>query len=277
MIDNLLKRYERDLTIKGFSPKTQKTYYRCLVQFFKFTSVAPQNITKEVIKDYLYHLIRDRWLSESSLRQARSAICYFFSQTLSNPMEVENIPCQKKSNKLPAVFSVDEVFRIIKAAINIKHKTMLMLAYSSGLRVGELVLLKVTDIRRNNMRLSVRQAKGNKDRYAILSSVCLTQLEKYWKAYRPDDYLFYGRKKTAPISIRAVQHAYEKAKQKAGVTRTGGIHTLRHSFATHMLQAGYDIRTVQELLGHSDMSTTMIYTHVMNRGGRGVRSPFDQI
>ncbi len=168
MKSNLLQRYERDLALKGFSPRTQKTYFRSLVQFLNHTATDPKDITKEIIKDYLYHLINDRKLSPSSLRQARSAICYFFSQTLSKPIEVENIPCQIKQTRLPAVFSVDEVFRILRGAENLKHRTMLSLTYSSGLRVGELVTLKVTDIRRNIMRLAVRQAKGHKDRYAIL-------------------------------------------------------------------------------------------------------------
>ncbi|OHD67389.1 MAG: hypothetical protein A2W19_00295 [Spirochaetes bacterium RBG_16_49_21] len=133
-------------------------------------------------------------------------------------MEVENIPHQKKKKKLPTIFSVEEVSRIINSADNLKHRTILMLAYSSDLRVGEIVSLKLTDIKRSIMRISVRQAKGHKDRYAILSDNCLKQLEKYWKAYRPEEWLFSGKKKDSPISIRAVQHAYASAKQKSGIS-----------------------------------------------------------
>lgn len=261
-MDILLRRYERDLTLRGFSPKTQKTYYRNLVWFLDHTKIDPHNITKEDIKDYLYYLIQDKKLSQSSLRQARCAISYFFSQTLAKPIEVINIPCQKKIKKLPAVLSVDEVSRIIHAARSLKHKTMLMLAYSSGLRVGELVALKISDIHRNLMRLSIRQAKGHKDRYVILSSVCLTHLETYWKTYRPAEWLFYGYKKHMPISIRAVQHAYEDAKKRAGITKCGGIHTLRHSFATHMLESGSGIFQVQKFLGHRHLKTTLVYAHI---------------
>lgn len=274
MEEKLLARYKRDVALRGFSPKTQKTYYHNLVHFLRHKSADPHEITKEDIKDYLYHLIQERNLSESSVRQARCAIRYFFSQTLEKPIEVENIPCQKKQQKLPTVFSIDEVIRIIKAADNVKHRTMLILTYSSGLRVGELVGLKVSDIRRNMMRLAVREAKGNKDRYTILSTICLTHLEKYWRIYRPDNWLFTGRKKDRPISIRAVQHAYNKAKQKAGIARPGGIHSLRHSFATHMLETGSGIFQLQKFLGHKHLKTTLVYAHISEEQVIA-RSPLD--
>jgi integrase/recombinase XerD len=258
----LLRRYERDLTLRGFSPRTQKIYRQNLVQFFEFTGESPEKVTAEIIKDYLFHLIHARKLSASSLRQARCSIQYFYSQTLPRELEVANIPCLKKEMKLPTIHTVEEVARIINAAGNIKHRTMLMLAYSSGLRVGELVVLKIDDINRSLMRISVRQAKGKKDRYAILSGVCLKQLEEYWRVYRPDDWLFPGQKKDTPLSIRAVQHAYEKAKKNAGITKPGGIHTLRHSFATHMLEAGSGIFQLQKFLGHKYLKTTLIYAHI---------------
>ena len=201
MNTQLLQRYKRDLVLTWFSPRTQKTYYRNLELFLKRTAKNPDEITRDNIKDYLYYLIKDKHLSHSSLRQARCAITYFFSQTLQKPLEVENIPCLKKEKKIPTVYSVEEVFRIINAADNIKHKTMLMLVYSSGLRIGELVMLKITDIHRNIMRISVRQGKGHKDRYTILSGVCLKQLERYWKACQPHDWLFEGQKKDRPLSI----------------------------------------------------------------------------
>lgn len=274
MTQQLLERYKRDLALRGFSDKTQKTYYRSLLHFLKSTPSDPYDITRETIKDYLYHLVRDRNLSESTLRQARCAISYFFSQTLGKSIEVENIPCQKKTRKLPAVFSVEEVAQIINSAGNLKHRAMLMLAYSSGLRVGELVALKITDIRRNSMRLSVRQAKGNKDRYTILSSVCLDCLETYWKAYRPEGALFCGRTKSSPLSSRAAQHAFEKAKTKAGITRPGGIHSLRHSFATHMLETGSGIFQLQKFLGHKHLKTTLVYAHISEENTIA-RSPLD--
>jgi site-specific recombinase XerD len=274
MFESILLRYKRDLALKSCSPKTQDTYYRNIISFLKHCNQPPDDITKDTVKDYLYYLIRDRKLSQSSLRQARSAICYFFSQTLSKPMEVENIPCQKKERKLPIVFTVKEVFRIINAAATVKHRTMIMLTYSSGLRVGELVNLKPGDIVRASMRLKIRQAKGAKDRYAILSSVCLEQLEVYWKAYRPQEWLFNGRKPGTPLSIRAAQYAFYRAKEKAGISKGGGIHLLRHSFATHMLETGSGLFQLQKFLGHKRLTTTLVYAHIQEEKIIA-RSPLD--
>lgn len=274
MFENVLQHYKRDLALKAYSPKTQDTYYRNLVFFLKYCNLPPDNITKDTVKDYLYHLIKDRKLSHSTLRQARSAICYFFSQTLSKPMEVENIPCQKKERKLPVVFTPHEIFKLINAAVTMKHKTMLMLTYSSGLRVSELVKLKPADIARESMRLIIRQAKGSKDRYTILSSFCLEQLETYWKVYRPKEWLFNGRKPETPISIRAVQYSYYRAKEKAGITKEGGIHLLRHSFATHMLETGTGLFQLQKFLGHKRLNTTLVYAHIQEEKIIA-RSPLD--
>lgn len=274
MFERTLQRYKRDLALKAYSPKTRDTYYRNLVSFLKYCNQPLDDITKNTVKDYLYHLIKDRKLSPSTLRQARSAICYFFSQTLSKPMEVENIPCQKKERKLPVVFTPNEVFRLINAAVTMKHKTMLMLTYSSGLRVSELVNLKPGDIIRDSMRLIIRQAKGAKDRYAILSSVCLEQLEAYWKAYRPKEWLFNGRKPGTPLSIRAAQYAYYRAKEKAGISKEGGIHLLRHTFATHMLETGSGLFQLQKFLGHKRLNTTLVYAHIQEEKVIA-RSPLD--
>ncbi len=274
MFDTTLQRYKRDLALKAYSPKTQDTYYRNIISFLKYCNQPIDEITKDTVKNYLYHLIKDRQLSQSTLRQARSAICYFFSQTLSKPMAVENIPCQKKERKLPVVFTANEVFRLINAAATMKHKTMLMLTYSSGLRVSELVKLKPCDIVRDSMRLIIRQAKGAKDRYVILSSVCLEQLEVYWKAYRPKEWLFNGRKPGRPLSIRAVQYAYYNAKEKAGITKEGGIHLLRHTFATHMLETGSGLFQLQKFLGHKRLNTTLVYAHIQEEKIIA-RSPLD--
>lgn len=259
---NLLHRYERDLTLKGFSKRTRDTYYRNLMYFFNYTPEKPEDVNSETIKNYLYHLIKDRKLSHSSIRQARSAIKYFYLQTMNRAVEVENIPCQIKQRKLPTVFSVDEVAKIINSTENLKHRTLLMLAYSSGLRVGEITELILSDIRRDIMRLNVRQAKGHKDRYTILSKTCLTQLEEYWKAYKPEHWLFNGKKRGTQISTRAIQHAFEKAKKTAGIKKQGGIHTFRHSFATHMLEAGGGLFQLQKFLGHKHLQTTLIYAHI---------------
>lgn len=274
MTDHILQSYRRDLALRGYSPRTQETYYRNIVWFLEHCQSEPEKITKERIKDYLYYLIREKKLSESSLRQARSAICYFFSQTMGSEIEVDNIPVQKKKKKLPDVYTVDEVFRIINSADNLKHKTILMLVYSSGIRVGELVNLKVSDICRDSMRLKVRDAKGGRDRYTLLSEICLLQLEQYWKTYRPENWLFCGRYPGEQISIRAVQHAYQRARRRAGITKQCGIHTLRHSFATHMIETGSGIFQLQKFLGHRHLTTTLVYVH-LNEEKTVARSPLD--
>jgi len=273
MTNILLQKFKRDLILKGYSQQTQKTYFRNLEYFLNYISRNPLEVEKEHIKDYLYHIIGEKNLSESSLRQARGAIKYFFSQTLQKPMEVENIPCYKKSKRIPSVLTVDEVFHIIHCAANMKHKTMLMLAYSSGLRVSEISKLKVNDIKRKSMRLTVHQGKGRQDRYTILSEICLKQLEEYWQRYRPQEWLFYGRK-GANISIRSIQRAFTNAKRKACITKEGGIHTLRHSFATHMLEGGGGIFQLQKFLGHKNLKTTLVYAHITEENIIA-RSPLD--
>lgn len=260
--EQLLKNYQRDLTLKGFSRRTCDIYCHGVLDFLKYTNGEIENTDSEKIKNYLYHLITDRDLSDSSIRQARSSIKYLFAQTLNRTIEVENIPCRIKQKRIPTALSLEEVSRIINSTENIKHKTMLMLIYSSGLRVGEIVELEPSDIRRDIMRLKVRQGKGHRDRYTILSKTCLEQLEIYWKQYRPSRWLFNGRTRGTQISIRAVQHAFEKAKRIAGITKECGIHSLRHSFATHMLESGGGLFQLQKFLGHKHLQTTLVYAHI---------------
>jgi len=274
MHEDLLQKFRRDLALRGYSQRTQDIYYRNICSFIEFYDIPPEEITREQIKDYLYHLVHNRNLSESSLRQARGAVCYFFSQTLGKPIVVDTIPVHKKKRKLPEVFSVDDVARLIRCADNLKHRTILMLVYSSGLRVGELVNLQVHDIVRNSMRIRVRDAKGGKDRYTILAHRCLQQLELYWKTYRPTHWLFCGQKPGTHISIRAVQHAYQRARKNAGITRECGIHTLRHSFATHMLESGSGIFQLQKFMGHRNLKTTLVYVH-LSEEHTTAQSPLD--
>jgi len=274
MHKDLLQKYRRDLALRGYSPRTQDIYYRNICSFLSCHDIPPEEITREQIKDYLYHLVHNRKLSSFAVIDTRGAVCYFFSQTLKKPIVVDTIPVHKKKRKLPEVFSVDEVARLIQCADNLKHKTILMLVYSSGLRVGELVTLQVRDIVRSSMRIRVRDAKGGKDRYTILAHRCLQQLELYWKTYRPTQWLFYGRYPGSHISIRAVQHAYQRARKNAGISRQCGIHTLRHSFATHMLESGSGIFQLQKFLGHRNLKTTLVYVH-LSEEHTTARSPLD--
>lgn len=260
MHQNILQQYQKDITIKGFSKKTQSSYVRCVKDFL--TRHNDHELNEKSIKDFLFYLIDNKKLSNSTIRIYYSAIKFLFVYTLGKAWELENIPQIKQTRKLPVYFTFKEVEAIIRHADFIKHKVMLMTIYASGLRVSECRNLKVTDIFRHNMKLKISQAKGFKDRYTILSETCLEYLIKYWRACRPELWLFPGRNQTEPISVRAIQHAYYLAKEKAGIKKQGGVHCLRHSFATHALEAGGGIFQLQKLMGHKNLKTTMVYVHL---------------
>lgn len=258
----LLVKYKRDLALKGYSQRTCEHYFRDVKQFLEYYNLPISEIDTEKIKNYLFYLISERKASDSKIRISHSAIRYFFMQTLSRPWEAGAIPYVKKKKTLPKVFSFKEVISILKSAANIKHKALLALIYSSGLRLSESVNLKITDIKRDNKRILVRQGKGAKDRYTILSDICLKCLWKYWKQYKPNNWLFPGYKKNNHLSPRACQHAFSLAKERAGITKEGSVHTLRHSFATHFLEAGGGLFQLQKFLGHKCLKTTLLYAHI---------------
>lgn len=260
MHQNYLQQYQKDITIKGFSEKTKASYVRCVRDFLK--NQTNHSFDTLSIKDFLFYLINDRKLANSSIRIYYSAIKFLFVYTLGKAWELENIPQMKQTRKLPVYFTFQEVEAIIRHADFIKHKAMLMTIYASGLRVSECRNLKVADIFRDNMKLKISQAKGFKDRYTILSKTCLEYLTKYWRTCRPELWLFPGRNQTEPISVRAIQHAFYLAKEKARITKQGGIHCLRHSFATHSLEAGGGIFQLQKLMGHKNLKTTLVYVHL---------------
>ncbi len=197
----------------------------------------------------------------------------FFKFNLNIPYELDLIPFPKQSKKIPSCYTFDEVTKLFTNASNLKHKTILILTYSSGLRVSEVVNLKFDDIIRDKMLLKIRQGKGDKDRYAILSKIALKYLEKYWKTYHPKNWLFTGYN-NKQLSIRACQHSYEIAKKNAGITKRGGIHTLRHSFATHFLETGGGIFQLQKFMGHKQLRTTLKYVHLQEEKVIA-RSPLD--
>lgn len=272
-MEHILCRYKRDLALRGLSPRTQSHYYRHAKQFLSYHNLPAEQLDSENIKDYLFSLLKEQKASDSKIRQAHGSLKYLFTQTLNKPWEIESIPQMKKKRPLPSVFSLTEVAKLLHACRNLKHETMLMLIYSSGLRVSEIVSLRISDIKRDMKRVLVCQGKGAKDRYTLLSDICLSHLEKYWRYYRPSFYLFPGRN-DKPLSVRACQHAFYQAKARAGITRKGGIHTLRHSFATHFLESGGGIFQLQMFLGHRNLKTTLVYAHVQSEN-IVARSPLD--
>jgi len=272
-MNQLLQQYQQDLALRGYSYHTQHNYFSKIKYFFDYTNNDPE-VSEQNIKSYLYYLINDRKLSNEYLRSSYSALKYFCVQTLDMPWVMDQIPRLKKTKKLPVWLTQKEVFKLIHNAANIKHKALLLIVYSSGLRVSEVSQLKLTDIIRDKMRINVRQGKGAKDRYTILSSICLSCLEYYWKKYRPEFCLFPGKKQNHPISIRACQYAFQLAKSKAGILKKCGIHSLRHSFATHYLESGGGIFQLQQFLGHKRLKTTLVYLHIQEEKIQA-RSPLD--
>lgn len=273
-MDDVLHSYERDLAIKGYSPKTQKTYYTLVSKFLRNVDKQVHEIGKIDVKEYLYGFIRTGKYSSSTMNQLYSAIKYLFVQTLGRSWEIDGIPRTRKHTPLPRVLTVSEVMSIIESSANVKHKAMLMLAYSSGLRVGELVMIKPEHLISESMRVRIEQGKGNKGRYTILAGTCLEYLRSYFRKYRPSVWLFEGYTRGKPISIRACEHAFELAKKKACIRKECSMHSLRHSFATHFLESGGGLFQLQKFLGHKHIKTTLVYAH-MQEEKIIARSPLD--
>ena len=241
----------------------------------KFYNQSPEKIDKQKIQEYLLYLMKDRKLSWSSCNVAVSGLRFFYTQTLGMDAMFLNIPPRKKNSTLPEILSAEELERLFAALTNQKHRTLLMTTYAAGLRVSEVVSLKVTDIDSQRMMIRVQQGKGRKDRYTILSQRLLKELRIYWRMYRPSEWLFSSRNPEHPLTDRTAQIIYYNAKDKAGIKKGKGIHTLRHCFATHLLEAGVDLRTIQMLMGHTSIMTTMVYLQVTRKHLSSIQSPLD--
>jgi site-specific recombinase XerD len=268
------------LVLKKYSKSTLQTYRNEFSQLLlQLGDVPVQDLTPEHLKRYMLYCVTRLHLSENTLHSRLNALKFYFEQVLHREQFFWEIPRPKKQIQLPKHFNQDEITQIIKAAGNMKHKTMLMLAYGSGLRVSEVVRLKVQDIDSGRMCILIQQAKGKKDRVVRLSPVLLVMLREYWKKVKParDGYLFEGQVKGEPYSARSLQAVLASAKEKAGVLKPGSIHALRHSFATHLLDKGTDVFMIMKLLGHNSVKTTMRYLHVSNRDLLGVMSPLDEL
>lgn len=241
-----------------------------------YKDLDPEKITEEQIREYLLYLIEQRDVSISYQNQSINAIKFYYEQVLGRPVQTYYIQRPKKERTLPNVLSEEEVLSIIKCAENLKHRAMLSLIYSSGLRLGEMINLKLHDIDSKRMLIIVKQGKGKKDRVTLLSVKILHLLREYFKKYKPRDYLFEGQF-GEQYSSTSVQKVFRMAKQKAGIRKKATVHTLRHSFATHLLERGTDLRYIQSLLGHQSAKTTEIYTHITKRGLDKITSPLDNL
>jgi site-specific recombinase XerD len=232
-------------------------------------------MSTEEIQDYVVHLLSERKLAVGSCHAVITALRFFYTVVLEDSETIATIPQVKKVTRLPEILSPEQLERLFAAPRNPKHRALLMTAYGGGLRVSELVRLKLTDIHSDRMMIRVEQGKGKKDRYTLLSKRVLSELRSYWKIKRPAVWLFPGIKRHEPLCARMAQKVYAQAVNKAGIKRRGGIHTLRHCFATHLLEAGEDIRTIQLLLGHSSILSTVRYLQVTSKSLQGTQSPLD--
>jgi integrase/recombinase XerD len=273
----LRDRMIEEMKLRNFSAATQKSYLYAVTRLTKHYKRPPDQLDKEQIRAYLVHLTVEKKLSPNTMTGQISGLRFFYNETLGWDETKLFIPPRKKSSPLPEVFSPSEVVRLIDGARGLKQRVLLMTAYSAGLRVGELVNLKITDIDAARMTLRVKQGKGGKDRYAILSQNLLIELRKYWKRYRPSIWLFPNRTKNGPLSRNEAWHIFNQAKKRAGIKKGRGIHTLRACFATHLLQAGVDLRSIQFLLGHSSILSTQRYLRLQPQNMGSTVSPLDML
>ncbi len=267
----------QQMRLRGYSPLTIKVYLQHIRNFVRFFGKDPSTMGKSEIYEYLNYITCEKDVSRSYRDQAVSALKLFYGKVLRRPLVVDELPRPRRGFKLPTVMSQEEVQRMIYSVKNRKHQVMIMLAYSAGLRVGELVKLTPADVDSDRMLLHVRGGKGRKDRYTVLSKTALYALREYAKVYKPEKWLFPGGSEERHIAKRTVQKIVTKAAQSAGIRKKVSTHTLRHSFATHLLENGTDLRYIQELLGHKSARTTQIYTHVSKRDIGRIVSPLDTL
>ena len=267
------------LTIGHYSPLTIRNYLSELrFLFVYYAETAPQDFTEEMLMQYLLYLAKTLGCSRVKCRMAAQSISFFCRYVLKLPYVVPSLIYPRTTSKLPPVMSTREIKTLIDSIKNIKHRTVVMLLYSSGMRLSEIASLKITDIDSKNMRIKVVQGKGAKDRYTILSDQVLQELRAYYIIYKPVMYLFNGAGKGRPISHRSIQHLVQKALAQAGLdSKNYTVHTIRHSFATHLVDNGTDLHTVKELLGHSNLQTTMRYMHLTTKRMQGIINPYDAL
>jgi integrase/recombinase XerD len=270
----LRQRMSEDMQLRHFSPRTQEAYLAAVARFAQHFGRSPAQLGPDHIRQYhLFLLSHHR--SRSVLMLTGAALRFVYTVTLRRPWSVERLPYPRRQRTLPVVLSRAEVARFLAAIAGLKHRALLTTIYAAGLRVSEVVTLKVRDIDSQRMVIRVCQGKGAKDRYVVLSPRLLTLLRTYWKAHRPTEWLFPGRIPGNPLTTRQVMRICHEVRQQAGLTKAVSPHTLRHSFATHLLEAGTDLRSIQLLLGHRSLSTTARYLHISPQLGLAVQSPLE--
>jgi integrase/recombinase XerD len=265
-----------DLQLRGLTPKTQRIYLREVSNLAKYFNKSPEKLGENELKEYLLYLLNEKKLSAGTYRFYYQGLKFLYKHVLKREVVVEKIRCPRGKKKLPVVLDLSEVEALFSVTTNLKHKAILMMTYSSGLRISEAARLTLSDIDSKRMMVRIQQGKGGKDRYSILSQTALECLRQYWREYRPKKWLFEGTKENTHITISSITQIFHKAKKRAGIKKPASVHTLRHSFATHLVEAGTSLHHVQLLLGHRSPTTTTVYLHVSRLNLAQVTSPLDR-
>ena len=275
-VSPLRRRTIEDMTVRNLSPATQRSYLHAVAKFSRYFSRSPDRLDIEDVRAFQVFLVSQK-ISWPALNQTVCALRFFYGVTLNRPEIPERIAYAREPRKLPVILSADEVVRFLEAVPSLKTRTALTTAYAAGLRASEAVSLKVADIDSSRMLIQVRHGKGAKDRTVMLSPQLLAILRTYWRLARPREWLFPGRDESKPIDVQVLHAACRSATKAAGLAKRVTVHTLRHSFATHLLESGVDIRIIQVLLGHNSLSTTARYTQVATTTIAKTRSPIDRL
>ena len=272
----LRQRMIEDMTIRNLSLATQQSYIYAIAKFSRHFGCSPDRLSLEQVRAYQLHLIKQK-RSWSHINQVACALRFFYGVTLGQTEAFERIVGGQKPDKLPLVLNAEEVARFLQEVSGLRNRIVLTTAYAAGLRVGEVVRLKVGSIDSQRMLIHIENGKGGRDRYAMLSPRLLKILRAYWKRAQPGLWLFPGRDPSGPVTIRAIQAACRAARRRARIGKPVTVHALRHSFATHLLESGIDIRIIQALLGHSDLGSTARYAQVATNLIASTASPFDRL
>jgi integrase/recombinase XerD len=273
----LRQRMVEDLQLRNYSPDTIRAYVRCVASFSKHFNTSPELLGPEHIRAYQLFLMREKKTGWAVFNQTVCALKFLYETTLGLNWMIAHIPYPRHEKKLPVILSQTEVAALLEAPRNLKHEALLTTLYAAGLRISEVAKLQVGDIDSDRGVIYVRQAKGNRDRQVMLSPKLLATLRTYWQAYKPRHWLFPGRDPTHPITTNAIFRICHEAARAAGIAKPVSPHSLRHAFATHLLETGTGLRTIQLLLGHRNLSTTAGYLHVSNLAIQSTVSPLDQL
>jgi integrase/recombinase XerD len=276
-MDALREQMMKDLQLRGITPRTRKNYLREVGIMADYFDKPLEELGEKEVKDYLVHMLETRKLSRGTYRCYVAGIKFLYKTTLNREEVVAKIQYPKAKKTLPVVLDLTEIKTMLSVMENLKHRALLTITYSAGLRVSEAAKLKVPDIDSKRMMVRVQQGKGRKDRYSLLSQTALELLRQYWRQYRPKDWLFEGQKDGTHMCYTSIRNIFIEAKERAGIAKPASVHTLRHSFATHLIEAGTSLHHVQLLLGHRSPTTTTVYLHVSKMNLAQVSSPLDSI